>query len=260
MNFFENFTADQRVQLGTGHTFDIPAFPDTTGSSNEAQVVTAALWSHVSDCVPQVNAIKADRRYSDYGRAEHLEPIAETAHLRLVGAWHNLNGFEKSIDSREKALVGVPAIEPSNLLAYLEDRELRDWWTAQGVEARAGLMRQFDEASAESMRMALAILRSPLPQADVEKTYFKDAWDKAARASNPIEAERIALGRKAIEWSERNLHYAHTVIKSVSGWDKERILKHALTAQNGTFKPYASKLGFSKQDIAQMELRMANHR
>ncbi|APD38429.1 hypothetical protein [Burkholderia pseudomallei] len=259
MNFFENFTADQRVQLGTGHAFDIPAFPDSTGSSNEAQAVAAAMWSHVTEYVPQVSAIKGDRRFSDYGRAEHLEPIAETAHLRIIGAWHNLNGFEKSIDSREKALVGVPSIDPANFMAQLEDREIREWWSRQDVKTRADQMRLMAEGG-ESERVALAVLRSPIPQGDVEKSTFRAMWEDSRRAANPIEAERIALGRKSIEWTERNLHYANTVIKAVSGWDKDRILKHAITAQDGTFKPYALKLGFSKQDIAHAELRMANRR
>ncbi|OAJ61491.1 hypothetical protein A6V36_24265 [Paraburkholderia ginsengiterrae] len=259
MNFYENFTADQRVQIGTGHTFDIPAFPDTTGSSNEAQVVASALWSHVSDYVPQVNAIKADRRFSDYGRAEHIDPIAETAHLRLVGGWHNLSSFEKSVDMREKALVGVPTVDPANFMVQLEDREIREWWSRQDVPTRAEQMRLMAQGG-EAERIALAVLRSPIPQGDVEKTTFRAMWEDSRRAANPIEAERIALGRKSIEWAERNLQYASTVIKSVSGWDKERILKHALTAQGGTFKPYAAKLGFSKQDIAQAELRMTNRR
>jgi hypothetical protein len=259
MNFYENFTADQKVQLGTGHAFDIPAFPDSTGSSNEAQTVAAALWANVVDFVPQVNAIKADRRFSDYGRAEHLEPIAETAHLRVIGAWHNLNGFEKSIDSREKALVGVPAVDPSNFMVQLEDREIREWWSRQDVATRAEQMRMMAEGG-EAERIALAVLRSPVPQVDTEKAHFRAAWEDARRAANPIEAERIALGRKSIEWASKNLNFAGVVVKALSGWDKDRILKHAITAQDGTFKPYALKLGFSKQDVAHAELRMAHRR
>jgi hypothetical protein len=259
MNFFENFTADQRVQLGTGHAFDIPAFPDSTGSSDQAQTVAAAMWSHVSEYVPQVNAIKADQRYSDFGRAEKIEPIAETAHRRILGAWHNLNNFEQTIDLLERTLVGVPSIDPSNFMAQLEDREIREWWERQNAATRAEQMRLMAEGG-QSERIALAVLRSPIPHGDTEKATFRAMWEDSRRAANPVEAERIALGRKAVEWVERNLHYANTVVKAVSGWDKDRILKHALTDQGGTFKPYASKLGFSKSDIAQAELRMRNRR
>lgn len=259
MNFFENFTADQRVQIASGHTFDIPAFPDTTGANREAEVIASAVWSSVVDYVPQVNSVKSDQRFSDFGRAEKIAPLSETAYVRLLGGWRNLQSFERSIDAREQALLGIPAIDKSNLLAQLEDREIREWWGRQSVETRAEQMRLAAETG-EGERLALAILRSPIPQADVEKAHLREIWNTARRNADPVEAERIDLGRKSAEWTARNLQFARAVVKTVSGWDDDRVLSHAITAQDGEFIPFAERLGFTRQDVARMQLRLSTRR
>lgn len=259
MNFYENFTANQRVQVGTGHTFDIPAFPDTTGSSGDAQTVAAAMWQHVTEHVPQVASIRADRRYSDIGQAEQIEGLAETAYKRLLGAWHNLTGFEHSINSREKALIGIPEIDKSNMLTMLEEREIREWWGRQDVKTRAEQMRLALEGG-DAERIALAILRSPIPQADVEKTQFRKVWEDLRRQADPVEAQRIALGRASIDWAAKNLQYTQVVIKHSTKWDDDRILRHAVTVQDGAFIPQISRLGYHRETIAHAQLRLANRR
>jgi hypothetical protein len=113
----------------------------------------------------------------------------------------------------------------------------------------------FQNGDSTSERVALAILRSPIPVNDTVKASFKSTWEAARRADNPVQAERIALGRQAIEWTEKNLHFAATVVKSTSGWQPQQIIRHGMGILDGVFEPYIGRLGFSKSDIAQFKLR-----
>jgi len=258
MNFFENFDKAQKVQIGNGHVFEIPAFPDSTGASNEAKMVAAGVWLNVAtELLPRITALKADKRFTDIGRAEHIDPVAQTAITRLVGGWHNLDSFERSINSIESQMCAIPQIEQSNLLAQLQDAEIRQWWDRQETKARAEMMRRFEEGG-EAQRIALAVLRSPIPQVDTEKSFFKNAWERAARVANPLVAERVDLGRASIEWAQKNLQFAAAAVKTSIEWTPDRVLRHAVTVENGMFAKHAHRLGFGERDVNQMMLRTAS--
>jgi hypothetical protein len=244
-----DFSKDQLLSLpGTNHRFDVPAFPDPTGSSAAAQDVARVMWEHAAEFTGSAASIKADRRYSDIGRADQLEPIAGKAFNTLLGSWHILNGFEREINATEAQLLAIPKIDMSHTVAHLEDRELRDWWNRLDVKKQAEHMIAFQNGDSTSERVALAILRSPIPVNDTVKASFKSTWEAARRADNPVQAERIALGRQAIEWTEKNLHFAATVVKSTSGWQPQQIIRHGMGILDGVFD-------FSKSDIAQFKLR-----
>lgn len=255
--FDKEFSSLQHVGIpGTNYRFEVDAFPDPTGSSNEAKDVARIAWDNVYEYASAVSAINNDRRYSAIGRAEQTQPVSKDAFTRLLGAWHNLTTFEQSINSIEAQIIAIPNIGQGNILAHLEDRELRDWWSRQGTQERVDHMKLFQNGDQTSERIALAILRSPIPQADHEKTSFKDTWDKARLAAHPVEAERISLGRQAIEWTSKSLHSVGVVVKQTSGWEGDRILRHGLTLIDGALAPQLSRLGFAKSDVAQMKLRL----
>ncbi|WP_439671400.1 hypothetical protein AEMCBJ_04290 [Cupriavidus necator] len=256
MEFYEDFSKDQSVITTSGHKFDIPAFPDLTGANEKVRELGKTVWANVDEWSGNLKSVRADRRFSDFGRAEHLLPIAETAHLRLLGAWNLASTYEMEINAREQAIIRIPKIEETHSVAHLEDREIRDWWSRQSVQTRAKFMEQSREPGSDAERMALAILRSPIPQSDVEKTYFRRVWEDARRAESPIEAEAIQLGRQSLEWVTKNIQFV-TVVTQSSFKDvpREKILRFAV-AQDKVFAPYIERLGFSQREISQTQLRM----
>jgi len=256
MEFYEDFSKDQSVIAPSGHKFDIPAFPDTTGANEKVLELGKSMWRLVDEWSSELKAVRGDQRFSAFGRAEKVLPIAEEAHLRLIGAWNLATTYEREIDDREQAIIRIPKIDGTYSVAHLEDREIRDWWARQNVQTRSNFMEQSREPGSDAERMALAILRSPIPQSDVEKTYFRRVWEDARRAENPVEAEAIQLGRQSLEWATKNIQFVTVVTQnSFKDVPRERILRFAV-AQDKVFAPYIERLGFSQREIAQMQLRM----
>lgn len=256
MEFYEDFSKDQSVTVVSGHRFDIPAFPDQTGANEKVMELGKSMWALVDEWSGKLKSIRADQRLSDLGRAEHILPVAETAHLRLLGAWSLASTYESEINEREQAIIRIPKIEGTHSVAHLEDREIRDWWSRQDVRTRTEFMEQSRQPGSDAERMALAILRSPIPQTDVEKTYFRRVWEDSRRAENPIEAEAIQLGRQSIEWAAKNIQFATVVTQhSFKDVPRDRILRFAV-AQDKIFAPLIERLGFSQREISQTQLRM----
>ncbi|CAG2136136.1 hypothetical protein [Cupriavidus numazuensis] len=260
MEFYEDFSKDQTVTVVSGHRFEIPAFPDQTGANEKVLELGKTMWRLVDEWSGKLKSIRSDQRFSDFGRAEHIVPIAETANLRLLGAWNLASTYEMEIDAREHAIIHIPKIADTHSVAHLEDREIRDWWSRQDVKTRTKFMEQSGEPGSDAERMALAILRSPIPQSDVEKTYFRRVWEDSRRAENPVEAESIQLGRQSLEWVTKNIQFVSVVTQhSFKDVPREHILKYAI-AQDKVFSPHIGRLGFSSREIAQMQLRMRQGR
>jgi hypothetical protein len=237
MEFYEDFSTGQVAVLRSGHRFEIPAFPDTTGSTDEIRTMATVVWSTVDSNLSKVLEIRADKRYSDLGRAEKIDPISDLAYLRLVGAHGLAADIGAKLDVRERELIGVPQIAPGNTPGQLEDKEVREWWARQKTDARTRYMELAKNGDPDAVRMALAILRSPVPQADLEKRFFRDVWETSCRVANPVESEAINLGRQALQWMEKNLAFATVVTQKVfESVPRERTLRFLLGMEDA-FRP-----------------------
>lgn len=243
--------ADGQLKFAIGHdqTFIQPAAPDFI-QQLEPFVFMQGAASNIADVVDEVASVRGNDNLSKAGIERQITPLRARAVENLAQVWAGFANYEAHIERRDAALVALPQLDPGHAAAAIEDREVRDWWRAQSMEARPKLLEKISSEPGHE-RLMIALLRSPVAMMnlDHEVAFVRDVWRRNARLNNPAEAEMIDAGRIAVEWSRRGLQQLAAVGMRVIGSERESILQTVLASKEERVRQGYGVFGFGEIDV-----------
>jgi hypothetical protein len=245
----EESTGELTAQsLTSRHVISQPAFSGT--HPPEVSNIFSASVDALGNILDETARINADRRYSDEGREELLNPMRAKELEKILNAGFALKQAEVQIDGREAALLAKPAIDQAHSVAAIEAREIRDWLARfKNDGERIGAMETGND------QVVLAVIRSPIPMSDPLVAHANRVWAERRRAANPGEAWAIDNARASFEWQHRGLRQAAALAAIATGWDRTKILRHVAGANEQTREGHFA-FGYGPADLAQMRERM----
>ena len=203
----ENLFTSQRVEnFPNGGTLTIDANPDSspTPITSAAVQMAIAAFKHQQW---QAKAIDADAQLSEIGKEAKRAPARQKCVQTITNALASVENLEQSLEQREREFYAWPALQPSDAVAAIQDREIRDYVNSLSSDKLAELTREMNQGLQPAI--TLALLRSPIPigkekgVADVAQ----NAWRAARNLTDPSFARRIGISRDSVEWAKRN--FAH---------------------------------------------------
>jgi hypothetical protein len=208
--------------------FSMPAIHESEAGTLPVLLFTGAV-EELGTYGDKIPAIANDRDLSEIGRAKKLEPLQRDLVLRMANVDAQLDRDAAHFDKREAALLAVPKLENTYTAMAVEDVEARQWWREQPVEERAKLLKRIESEPGHE-RLMIALMRSPVPQLDLEVKFVADVWKRAKRLENPAEALAIDAGRQGVEWGRRGISQVAAITKRVLQWDDQRIVRTMLSS------------------------------
>ncbi|MFM0427234.1 hypothetical protein, partial [Paraburkholderia strydomiana] len=141
--FFENHSTT-RISAKGAAAFEFPEFPDVTGHSEVVVNLVDGLWVAIDRFVDEATSIRNDRRYSDVGRREMIDPKAMIVVRTWLDTAASIAAFDAMTDATEKALIGAPEPHPQNLVAHFRAQEIRQYWRGLGMPAKGAILKSLN--------------------------------------------------------------------------------------------------------------------
>lgn len=119
------------------------------------------------------------------------------------------------------------------------------------------MLARIDAEPEKHQRLAIALLRSPLPLAmlDGEVNFVRDVWNRGRRASNPEEAAAIDDGRAAVAYAKELILHTAAIAQHSIGVSRNDVVDTLTTSKLVTGTGYRA-FGFSDQDAAASRQRV----
>lgn len=246
---------DDILEFSTGHQVQIPRWNHPV--KTEPVVVAESAASVVDDRMLAHQQIHADPHLSSAGREHKSQPIKQEIIGRVAASWSQVESYENHIDNREAALLALPVLDPTAAAVAIEDREIRDWWRALPAEERVRALAKIGDEPEEHQRLAIALLRSPIPLAslDGEVKFVREVWNAGRRAGNPSEAAAIGEGREGVEYAKRLIATTAAVATQFLDMKRDQIIDTVLMNTLETGTGYRA-FGFGGEDVATAQRRI----
>lgn len=213
---------------GTGFSFELP---DPVNSAAIDMAASPVNHFHGSMLILESLArvqrdVAQDADLTAVGKANKLAPRIPEAWDMVASTYAAMDAMESDLAKRTADLEAVPRLHDTASAVAVEDREARDWWRAQSIQARTKILDQIanDEAAHKKYeRLQLALLRSPIPLPDEEVGTVRNLWRQLKRIENPAEAQAIDQGHRTVEWVRRGAAHLQAIANQMTGWDKDKL-------------------------------------
>ena len=124
---------------------------------------TRAIFNTVLNVFETEEQASQDKWLSDLARARKVAPKVEVALTAIKAHRVFLTDCKKVNDAIEAGLFAIPQLDPTNAVAAINEREVRDHFHGLHPDERAKVMSEIGAGKHEGMLLALA--RSPVPDA-----------------------------------------------------------------------------------------------
>lgn len=165
---------------------------------SEVAHLAAKAIRAISDRDSRVKKIANDVRLSDAAKKADSEKIVDEVEAKVEGM---MAEAKKVIDEFEKfrsSVFAVPALEPTNAVEAINDREVRDFFNTLSTEQR---LTHFNEMQAgQHERVLLALMRSPLPLKGSIANSVQVIWDDYVRRTRPDAARSADFRAVHVDW------------------------------------------------------------
>lgn len=142
---------------------------------------------------------EGDASLSDLGRARAVEPAKQALVTAYAAATAEVEELARNAVSFAEKVFEVPKLEPSDFVAALADREVRDHLRGLTDQQR----RDLGASIGEQPRLLLAVLRSPLPIPWLSDQ-AESAWRSNVAKTHPRAAE-LDRFQRATAWATEAL-------------------------------------------------------
>lgn len=197
-----------------------------------------------------------DVNLSDTGRNQRLDPIRKEAIETVARSSKNIGTFENLILADAAALELVPPLAADDVVGALHDGEIRAFWRAAPLDQRTALMRRVEAREPGADRIALALLRSPVPL-DQTIDAMREVWAKTQRTANPAAAGEIVAGEVAIAWARRGMGHVIGILPQIAHVDRKRIEAILMASGDPNVHAGAAAFGVDPAALARMRLSTA---
>lgn len=185
--------------LSSGKTFAIPHVPDVGQEMHMAAKPIRDAGKALAALEQARQRAKDDRNLSDIGRAKVTDPARAAALAAIQEAAADLDELRHAAAVLERQVFGPPVLEPTDAVAAIVDREIRDYLRALPPGDRAASIKELGGSSA----MLAAVLRSPIPL-PVFSDYAAKLWREVQAVAHPKAAE-LSGRQSALAWAESTL-------------------------------------------------------
>lgn len=204
-----------------------------------------------------VATVGSDRSLSAIGQREKLRAARAGAARTMAlqaGAVRAIRGTQ---DAAFTAFYAPTLIAKDDLPALFADRELRDHWRSISDSQRTQLAAAMAGTGAHD-RMALALLRGPIPLTEPFADLVTRGWRAAVAKREPAKAAQIATEAADVEWSEHVLDATRQYLAPLLEPElRERDCRPEFYKAIRDVAGAAEMIGFPAHEMAQYEQRIA---
>jgi hypothetical protein len=165
-----------------------------------------------------VTAVGKDPTLSERGRHEKVRPFRVEAAHSLAQQAAAIRTHRTAHDQRSTALYAPPALARDDLASLLEDRELRDHWHNSTDQERLDIGALMATGAHE--RIALALLRGPIPLTEPHADLVRRGWRASVERREPAKAAQLTAEGADVEWAEHVVGAARQYMKPLIDGDR----------------------------------------
>lgn len=237
--------------LGTGR-FEMPPAPFDMESPPEPALFFMATLESAKDYIGSRAAILADKRLSDVGKEEKVEPLTAALADRLGHAVTGLENFEEHLAAVDSELMAVAL--PVTPFEISQQKEVREWWRSLPNKGRLEVLDKMKADPVAYRGVIHSLLNSPIPGDlyEHEFAFIKELHRTAREHERPDLAVKLRDGRAAQEWSRRGFAHLRGLLKTLTSLDDARLLQYFTSRDGGRHALRA--LGFTPSDIERAQM------
>ena len=238
-------------KLGTAR-FEMPPAPFDMASPPEPALFFTAALESANDHLSSRAAVLADRRLSEIGQAEKLEPIT-ASFADLVGRTAvGLENFETHLVAVDSEMMAVAS--PVTPFEISRQKETREWWRSLPNKGRLEVLDKMKADPVAYRGVIHSLLNSPIPgDLHGHESAFIVALHRTAREhERPDLAVKLRDGRAAQEWARRGFGHLRGLLKITAGIDDAQLLRHFAWRDGG--RQALRALGFTPSDIERAQM------
>lgn len=215
------------VHAESGRPFTFKAAPDPAafefGLTDSGKIpLTSRVAQHAVNSFigldAAVHRMKNNQSFSEYGRREKLAPVRESA-IKTLGALHvDLQAHAKGLQTHLAQFYEVPAPAQNDVVGYFREAEVRQYLRTLDLAAQMKYLQ-----AAESPAVLHAVLRSPIPNAELEN-YATRLWRESRELADPVMYESFLIGQASLEWSASILQASAGLVSRPYGRESVSLL------------------------------------
>jgi len=185
--------------MASGKTLAIPSPPvvgEVSRELHDVAVVVRLAASALAALEKGRRAAVADKTLSDLGRAKATEALQAAAESAAAEASGKLEGLSQAVTDLEGIVFGPPLLEPTDVVAGLQDLEIRNHLR----ELPSGQQGTQMAAIGKNHRLLQAVVRSPVPLPPFSE-HADRLWRDIQSGAHPRSGELARL-RAAVAWGK----------------------------------------------------------
>ena len=158
-----------------------------------------------------------DRDLSEAGRSKRMGPIRDEAVKTMSAVYEQFGKHKGAMLNQEIHRYAVPALDRTDVVGYLRDRETRDAIRGMGNDA----LKQITGNS----EFILSVLRSPIPLQPHLAEFAKANWRDMIDVRDPVGRATLNHENVAIDWAERILGTVRGTLTVDLGFSPQELLE-----------------------------------
>ncbi|MBD5801050.1 hypothetical protein AZOA_04520 [Azoarcus sp. Aa7] len=232
--------------------FEMPPAPFDMASPPEPALFFTVALESAKDYIGSRAAVLADKRLSDVGKDEKMEPLTAAMADRLGHALSGLENFEDHLAAVDAELMAVAA--PVTPFEISQQKETREWWRSLPNKGRLDALDKMKSDPVAYRGVIHSLLNSPIP-GDLhghELAFIEELHRTAREHERPDLAVKLRDGRAAQEWARRGFGHLRGLLKMTTGIDDAQLLRHFAWREGG--RQALRALGFTPSDIERAQM------
>lgn len=182
--------------------------PSDATASHPAVALAARAARAAAEHANERTRIAADPRLSDDAKREDSEALDRKFLQRIEDEAREAEQFAERVEADYSRTLNPPALDPTDAVGALNDRECRDY--IRGLTA-AETLRLIADGSG---RVVDAILRSPLPMPDVLIQAARQ--HRASTLSNSDQFRSLSRGKEYADWSRQVAQQSRLAVRGIA--------------------------------------------
>ncbi|HXR91078.1 MAG TPA: hypothetical protein VN750_12465 [Steroidobacteraceae bacterium] len=253
------FAAPPRWTESDQFTADTATLADPT-----AREFTEAHPAYTHAGRAMATLLRLDRAVAEVGKDRSLSPIGQGEKLKATRAdaarqvaiqAGAIRTIRTAHDGRFAAFYDPQAAD--DLPSLLLDQEIRAHWRSLNDSARTELAASMASTGAND-RVALALLRGPIPLADPYAELVTKGWRAAVAKREPAKAAEVAIEAADLDWAEHVVDATRQYVRPLLAPDLEdRVARIEIYKAVRDIAGAPELFGFADHERPQLERRIA---
>lgn len=215
-------TEDTALLTIGGNTFHRD--PDY-GAATAATTMVLMMQDAITAATERANVIKQNPRLSPAGKTFDVEKVEDELVRSAVTTAREFDRMEASIAAAQEKFATVPALEPTDAVGYMADKDRREYVLKQSAVKQTALLQAWERG--ERLELAIALIRSDLVTSvdDGKDRQLVDAarkaWAQKCRTTDPLRAANLDAHQRSLEWGRRIFSHQQGAVNTMTGIQRD---------------------------------------